>query len=108
MTSSTSLLTPTTAASESSRVRFFFFHVLKVATRAYCMIEFDMPAHSTAWGFGYPFMTVQCAKRQSPYDFNDPWGDQPMDPTNPKVYDFLEKFLEEVANLFPDNWIHLV
>lgn len=67
-----------------------------------------MPAHSTSWGFGYPFLTVTCIERQDPYDFNDYWGNQPMDPTNPLVYNFLEAFLKEVTALFPDEWLHLV
>jgi len=69
--------------------------------------EFDMPAHATSWGFGYPFLIVPCNPRSSIYDFNDGWGDQPMDPTNPNVYQFIAKFLSEVAALFPDNWLHL-
>lgn len=67
-----------------------------------------MPAHATSWGFGYPFLIVPCGGRASDYDFNDGWGDQPMDPTNPEVYDFIQKFLSEVASLFPDEWLHLV
>jgi len=69
--------------------------------------EFDMPSHATSWGWGYPFMTAPCYDRQNPYDFNDLWGDNPMDPTNPDVYTFIQNFLMEVATVFPDNWLHL-
>uniref|UniRef100_A0A6B2L2T5 Beta-hexosaminidase n=1 Tax=Arcella intermedia TaxID=1963864 RepID=A0A6B2L2T5_9EUKA len=69
--------------------------------------EFDMPAHATSWGFGYDFMTVKCYQRANDYDFNDGWGDDPMDPTNPEVYQFIQNFLTEMASLFPDNWFHL-
>jgi len=69
--------------------------------------EFDMPAHATSWGFGYDFMTVKCYGRRDPYDFNDGWGDDPMDPSNPKVYQFIEDFLTEAASVFPDDWLHL-
>jgi len=69
--------------------------------------EFDMPAHASSWGFGYDFMTLKCYTRRDPYDFNDGWGDDPMNPINPMVYDFVQNFLSEVATLFPDNWLHL-
>lgn len=67
-----------------------------------------MPAHATSWGFGYPDLVVPCAGQADPYDFNDGWGDQPMDPTYPHIYDFIEMLLKEVSDLFPDNWLHLV
>jgi len=69
--------------------------------------EFDMPAHASSWGFGYDFMTIKCFSRRDPYDFNDGWGDNPMDPTNPAVYDFVQNFLTEAVTLFPDHWLHL-
>jgi hexosaminidase len=69
--------------------------------------EFDMPAHASSWGFGYDFMTIKCFGRANDFDFNDGWGDSPMDPTNPAVYTFLENFLTEASTIFPDNWLHL-
>eukprot|EP01127_Copromyxa_protea_P002197 TRINITY_DN1208_c0_g1_i2.p1 TRINITY_DN1208_c0_g1~~TRINITY_DN1208_c0_g1_i2.p1 ORF type:complete len:421 (-),score=32.37 TRINITY_DN1208_c0_g1_i2:389-1651(-) len=69
--------------------------------------EFDMPAHATSWGLGYPFMIVPCGSQSNADDFNDSWGDQPMDPTNPQVYEFIEEFIAEVSSLFPDHWLHL-
>jgi len=69
--------------------------------------EFDMPAHATSWGFAYEYMIVNCYKRSGPFDFNDGWGDCPMDPTNPEVYTFVQNFLKEVTSVFPDNWLHL-
>jgi hexosaminidase len=69
--------------------------------------EFDMPAHSSSWGFGYDFMTIKCYSRRDDYDFNDGWGNNPMDPINPAVYVFIQNFLSEVATIFPDQWLHL-
>jgi len=66
-----------------------------------------MSAHATSWGFGYDFMTIKCYSRRDMYDFNDGWGDDPMDPTNPKVYQFIQDFLTEAATVFPDDWLHL-
>ena len=37
------------------------------------------------------------------------WGvfDPVLDPTNPKVYELLDGFLGEMAELFPDAYIHI-
>jgi len=69
--------------------------------------EFDMPAHATSWGFYYEYLTINCFQRSNIFDFGDLWGDDPMDPTNPAVYTFVQNFLMEVSTVFPDNWLHL-
>jgi len=67
--------------------------------------EFDMPGHSTAWFVGYP----ELASAPGPYTIERHWGvfDPAMDPTNEKVYTFLDKLIGEMAALFPDEYFHI-
>jgi hypothetical protein len=37
-----------------------------------------MPAHATSWGFYYPYLIVDCIKRENIYDFGDGYGDVPI------------------------------
>jgi N-acetyl-beta-hexosaminidase len=72
-----------------------------------------MPSHAgPAWGKGYPYLTMNCSwaftKCQNPVNYyTDLCSDYPMDPTNEKVYDFLDQFIGEVAARFPDQHLHL-
>jgi hexosaminidase len=67
--------------------------------------EFDMPGHSTAWFAGHP----ELASGKGPYGIERTWGifDPAMDPTNEKVYKFLDDFIGEMAKLFPDHYFHI-
>ena len=67
--------------------------------------EFDMPGHSTAWFVGYP----ELASGPGPYSIERHWGvfDPAMDPTRETTYDFLDKFIGEMAALFPDEYFHI-
>src|SRR5438876_1527196 len=67
--------------------------------------EFDMPGHSTAWFVGYP----ELASGKGPYEIERRWGifDPAMDPTNERVYKFLDTFIGEMARLFPDHYLHI-
>lgn len=67
--------------------------------------EFDMPGHSTAWFIGHP----ELASGPGPYEIERKWGvfDPAMDPTNEKVYKFLDDFIHEMAKLFPDHFFHI-
>ncbi len=67
--------------------------------------EFDMPGHSTAWFVGYP----ELASGKGPYVIERRWGvfDPAMDPTNEKVYRFLDQFIGEMAKIFPDHYFHI-
>jgi hexosaminidase len=67
--------------------------------------EFDMPGHSTAWFVGYP----ELASGPGPYEIERKWGvfDPAMDPTREETYRFLDKFIGEVAKLFPDQFFHI-
>lgn len=67
--------------------------------------EFDMPGHSTAWFVGYPDL----ASGPGPYSIERTWGvfDPAMDPTRESTYKFLDKFIGEMAKLFPDKFFHI-
>jgi len=67
--------------------------------------EFDMPGHSTAWFVGHP----ELASGTGPYGIERKWGifDPAMDPTNEKVYKFLDEFIGEMAKLFSDHYFHI-
>lgn len=67
--------------------------------------EFDMPGHSTAWFVGHP----ELASGSGPYQIERQWGvfDPAMDITKESTYVFLDKFIGEMARLFPDAYFHV-
>jgi hexosaminidase len=67
--------------------------------------EFDMPGHSTAWFVGYP----ELASGPGPYQIERKWGvfDPAMNPAEDRTYKFLDSFIGEMANLFPDRYFHI-
>ena len=67
--------------------------------------EFVVPAHTTA--ILTAFSEFASVKRE--YKLERYFGvfDPVMDPTNEKVYFFLEKLYTEMASLFPDDYFHI-
>jgi hexosaminidase len=67
--------------------------------------EFDMPGHTNSWLAGYP----ELASAPGPYSIGRTWGvyDPTMDPTREETYDFLDAFLGEMTQLFPDPYFHI-
>jgi hexosaminidase len=89
--------------------------------------EFDMPGHSQSWFAGYP----ELASQPGPYrpgprgqwqkEHPDPNARKStsladiianleaptFDPTNEKVYAFLDKFVGEMATIFPARYMHI-
>ncbi|MDE3199694.1 MAG: family 20 glycosylhydrolase, partial [Acidobacteriota bacterium] len=67
--------------------------------------EFDMPGHSTSWFVGYP----ELASGPGPYKVQTVFGihDAAMDPTRESTYKFLDGFIGEMAELFPDAYMHI-
>jgi len=63
--------------------------------------EFDMPGHSRSWVIGYPDL----ASGPGPFTLED--GDPIIDPTREETFKFLEKFIAEMAKLFPDAYFHI-
>jgi hexosaminidase len=67
--------------------------------------EFDMPGHASSWFVGYP----RYASGPGPYAIQRTWGvfDPTFDPTREAVYLFLDRFIGEMAALFPDSYWHI-
>jgi hexosaminidase len=67
--------------------------------------EFDMPGHTTSWFVGYP----ELASAPGPYQIERHWGvfDPCMDPSREEIYAFLDSFLQEMTQLFPDEYFHI-
>jgi hexosaminidase len=71
------------------------------------MPEFDIPGHSRSWFLGYPDLS----SGSGPYTLDGggvgPYIDPIMDPTRESTYKFLEKFIVDMARLFPDAYFHI-
>jgi hexosaminidase len=67
------------------------------------MPEFDIPGHTHSWYPGYP----ELASGPGPYTLDGDGLDPIMDPTRETTYKFLEKFVAEMAKLFPDAYFHI-
>jgi hexosaminidase len=67
--------------------------------------EFDMPGHTTALLSAYP----ELASAPGPYSIERSWGvfDPCLDPSQKKLYSFLDSFIGEMAGLFPDEYFHI-
>lgn len=67
--------------------------------------EFEMPGHSTALLVAYP----ELSSGSRPDGLRREFGvsDYALDPTREETYLFLEKFLQEMATIFPDRYIHI-
>jgi len=66
--------------------------------------EFDMPGHSRSWLAAYP----ELASLPGPYRAGRiANADTVMDPTRDQTYKFLDKFIGEMAALFPDAYFHI-
>jgi hexosaminidase len=80
--------------------------------------EIDVPGHSSAAIAAYPSLccTRDSSIRVSPgHDFSDWFSDgtfsmridNTLNPSDPYVYEFLDKVFSEVASLFPFEYIHM-
>ena len=67
--------------------------------------EFDIPGHAQSWYAGYPDL----ASAPGPYTVEHDYGifDPVMDPTRKSTYQFLDKFIGEMAEIFPDPYFHI-
>jgi hexosaminidase len=65
--------------------------------------EFDMPAHSRSWFVGYP----ELASTPGIYKIEPGGVYTVIDPTQDRTYKFLDKFIAEMAKLFPDAYFHI-
>ncbi len=67
--------------------------------------EFDMPGHTTSWLVGYP----QYASVPGKYEIERHFGasDAIFDPSREPLYTFIDRFIGEIAPLFPDHYWHV-
>lgn len=67
--------------------------------------EFDLPGHATSWLVAHP----ELGSAPGPFTLVREWGifDNNLDPSRDEVYAFLDKFLGEMAALFPDAYLHI-
>lgn len=61
--------------------------------------EFDLPGHSQVLDRSHSELMSHCP--------GESWASQPLDPTLPEVYDFVEQLYREVTSLFVDQYIHI-
>ena len=64
--------------------------------------EFDVPGHSTSWFVGYP----ELAATPGPFTLGGR-GSPAMDPSKESTYAFLDGFIGEMTQLFPDPYFHI-
>lgn len=67
--------------------------------------EFDVPGHASAIAVAYPeLMSID-----KNYTMEDGWGvfEPLLDPSNPKVYQFVDEVVAELTALFPDAYVHI-
>lgn len=67
--------------------------------------EFDMPGHIQSWLVGYP----ELGSAPGPFAIADQFGvmDAAFDPTRDSTFRFLDGFFGEMAQLFPDPYMHI-
>jgi hexosaminidase len=67
--------------------------------------EFDMPGHTKSWFVGYP----ELASAPGPYTIRREFGveDAAMDPTRESTYTFIDSFVGEMSQIFPDLYMHI-
>jgi hexosaminidase len=65
--------------------------------------EFEMPGHSRSLFAGYP----ELASGPGLYTIEPGGADAVMDPTREETYKFIDKFITEMAKLFPDDYFHI-
>jgi len=94
--------------------------IIQYAKERYVTIipEIDVPGHSMAAIASYPYLccTQDTSIKVNPGSNFAEWYpngtfqmfiDNTLDPSNEKVYDFLDKVFTEVAALFPNQYIHV-
>lgn len=76
--------------------------------------EFDMPSHAGSFYLGYPELADGAGPYHLKRRFGEKWGrerkpseDSSMDPTKESTYEFLDRFVGEMATLFPDVYFHV-
>src|SRR6202789_545626 len=72
------------------------------------MPEFDVPGHTATWVFAYPELGDGRTVRRIPQEVQEYEKNQgEMDPTKESTYKFLDTFIGEMAEIFPDAYFHI-
>lgn len=68
--------------------------------------EFDIPGHATSWTVGYPNLG---SLKNGAYKLETNYGvfNPTLNPAKEETYEFLAVFLKEMAELFPDSYLHI-
>jgi len=64
------------------------------------MVEFDTPGHTRSWGVSHPEILTSCGG-----EYTGKLG--PINPIVNASYEFMEKLLKEVLNVFADEYVHI-
>jgi hexosaminidase len=67
--------------------------------------EFDMPGHSTSEALAYPEIGSGEDIKGLHRAYDDPRAE--LDPSNEKTYKFIDTFIGEMADIFPDAYYHV-
>ncbi|HEY0786299.1 MAG TPA: family 20 glycosylhydrolase [Acidobacteriaceae bacterium] len=67
--------------------------------------EFDVPGHTTSWLLAYPEIGAGEHITTLPVTFGIPQAE--LDVSSEKTYKFLDAFLGEMAQIFPDAYFHI-
>ena len=67
--------------------------------------EFDMPGHSTSTALAYPEIGSGEDVKELPLGYDVPRAE--LDPSNEKTYKFVDGFVGEMAEIFPDEYFHI-
>jgi len=67
--------------------------------------EFDMPGHTSSWILAYPEYGSGEDIKELPRVFGIPRAE--LDPSNEKTYKFLDSFIGEMSEIFPDEYFHI-
>jgi len=67
--------------------------------------EFDMPGHTSSWILAYPEYGSGEDIKELPRVFGIPRAE--LDPSNEKTYKFIDSFVGEMAEIFPDEYFHI-
>jgi hexosaminidase len=66
------------------------------------LAEFDTPGHTESWGISHPELLVPCYSNGKPDGSR--YGVNPLLNT---TYDFMKQFWSEIAQVFPDSYVHV-
>jgi hexosaminidase len=67
--------------------------------------EFDMPGHSSSTALAYPEYGSGEDLKELPLAYESPRAE--LDPSNEKTYKFIDAFVGEMAEIFPDEYFHI-